>query len=60
MLSAARFNSDVARVLLDAVAEGSLAPGVAADLADRLVDDVECRDLGLDEPLELAAVGSRT
>lgn len=56
----ARIVSDAtARLLLAAVAEGSLAGGAASDLARRIADDAMVAGANLDDLLELIALGSR-
>ncbi len=60
MIGARLISGAVVRVLLDAVGEGLLAPGVAAVLAARIGDDVALDDCARDDLLELSALGSRT
>jgi hypothetical protein len=56
----ARTLSDVvARRLLDAVGEGSLAAGAVSDLARRICDQATVAGVNADDLLELAAPGSR-
>ncbi len=49
----------MARCLLDAVGEELLAPGIAADLARQIVDDVALDDYARDDLLELSTLGCR-
>ncbi len=59
-MSDARIVSDAtAELLLEAVSEGSLGAGAAADLARRISDKALAGGVDLDELLELANLGSR-
>jgi hypothetical protein len=44
------------RVLLLAIAEGGVAPGVACDIARRIADEAGSRGVELDDLLELASM----
>lgn len=59
--SAARLVADATvAVLLDAVTEGSLAAGVAADLARRIADGAAYRGADLDDLGRLLWIAGRT
>jgi hypothetical protein len=46
----------VRRVLVLAIAEGGVAPGVAVDIARRIADEAGSRGVELDDLLELASM----
>jgi len=59
MTGARHVSEATAATLLDAIAEGGLAPGVASDVARQIVELAATRGVPFDELLELIELGSR-